>query len=927
MVNGLVADYDVFNTSGLVVDGSNRVQLVSDSSGNSAENVLVLNGVAGNYASANKIIPTGSWRAEASVSLVNYSSGATQGIVNVFNSAATSNRSWSFAINTTGNLQMNLSSLGDSGSDQVIISSVALSTTNLTRTYVAADVNLASGTIDFEVSTDGVTWSALGVQQSFTPISLFNSNASLAIGAVNVGTGALLNGNVHYVRLYQTGALVFDADFTAAAKLATSFTESSVNAATVTINTTGQYGARICGARDLVNMTAANQPIRLPWSGTNYGYVGNVAANTFSCPLANDTYDLAITYLDDTTDTDTIVVSNGQAAMGGTAAKLNAKGLKQVVVSKSGVTRIIFDPSRYVSGAQLDANTPMVQLSSDGATANRRGEATPGAPGAIAGMAASFPFEFDVPTSNPAANGSIAVFCASFSDTNTNGFRIVLGSDGSLGIYQTAADFNNRRQLLYAGFRAAYSSQRVRGVVVFDTPNTTTNPKIYVGGVDITASFTGTTAGTPPNWIPTTLDTTKFLSGFAFPANTFVPHAPILGALTAAEVLEWTQTGRLPDWCELGTGSAVNLNPVATGISLGAADADAAGLNNLFNATLTQQSGARTAGAGAWVQRLTEDGAFPSGNRVVTAGSAGIKLGINLWARRSGVIDRLQVRLTLVSSGGVAKSNTLTFTLTDGWQLFEGVLTATAAYDRLTIGRLGSVGTSPGSGDWIEMDDLGIYPLGPIAKWVCTAGSATGIDYGASGINLTLTSGITAVAATAVTMQYPWLRWRLNGGSVIVNNSMLYFDGANDSLKAAAFAYAQPCTVYFLGSQVTWTEFEPVIDGNSVNTLRCYQRGATPRLDINAGSALTGVSVPLSTRSVLCMVFDGVNSSIQNDFNAPSVGNAGTASANGFILGTGASGAGPSNITFTRALLYSGAHNKATQRRTIRYLMGQGGVS
>jgi hypothetical protein len=48
---------------------------------------------------------------------------------------------------------------------------------------------------------------------------------------------------------------VFDADFTRVAKLAGSFTESSSNAATVTINTAGDLGARISGARDLYQGT------------------------------------------------------------------------------------------------------------------------------------------------------------------------------------------------------------------------------------------------------------------------------------------------------------------------------------------------------------------------------------------------------------------------------------------------------------------------------------------------------------------------------------------------------------------------------------------------------------------------------------------------------------------------------------------------
>lgn len=83
------------------------------------------------------------------------------------------------------------------------------------------------------------------------------------MGAHTGGTSNPTNGSIYRAQIYNgiNGTLAFDANFTTAPKLATSFTESSSNAATVTVNSTGQYGARISGARDLVNMTAANQPI------------------------------------------------------------------------------------------------------------------------------------------------------------------------------------------------------------------------------------------------------------------------------------------------------------------------------------------------------------------------------------------------------------------------------------------------------------------------------------------------------------------------------------------------------------------------------------------------------------------------------------------------------------------------------------------
>jgi len=196
-------------------------------------------------------------------------------------------------------------------------------------------------------------------------------------------------------------------------------------------------------------------------------------------------------------------------------------------------------------------------LYSDGATSLRRAEWTPGTAGAVAAMPISIPFEFQVPTSNPSASVIIAKFGPTTSPVSAgqdNTLNLFIDTSGGLSLWEIAVGSGNRRALDYSGFRAAYSGLWVRGMVVIASPDTTTAPVIYLQGVDATSSFSSGAPGTPPNWMPTALDTTRFYYGGAFTAGRFVPHGPILGALTAAEVLEWTQTGRLPTWCEIGTG-------------------------------------------------------------------------------------------------------------------------------------------------------------------------------------------------------------------------------------------------------------------------------------------------------------------------------------------------------------------------------------
>ena len=264
------------------IDSSNRVVLIADKSGQSSENCLVLPGVTSNYASAAKVIPTGAWRVEAKVSFDDWTPSAQVPIVCVYNTTG-DQRSWRFGVTTTGEIQLYLSSDGTLANTQNILSTVATGITDKTIGFVAADVDLTAGTVDFETSTDGLTWSPLGLQVSFTPIALFASSTNLTVGANGDGSAAL-SGKVYYARVYQTGSLVRNFDATAQAKLATSWTAATTGE-TWTINSTAiALPARIHGARDLYMGTAASQPVYLRHDGTNYGYTNAVAANYFSTP-------------------------------------------------------------------------------------------------------------------------------------------------------------------------------------------------------------------------------------------------------------------------------------------------------------------------------------------------------------------------------------------------------------------------------------------------------------------------------------------------------------------------------------------------------------------------------------------------------------------------------------------------------------------
>lgn len=133
----------------------------------------------------------------------------------------------------------------------------------------------STGVIEFLWAADQPTipssWTSLGSEVNSTE-AMFSGNAQLRVGMDADGNNPL-SGSVFraIVRSGIGGTTVFDADFTGVADLATSFTESSANAATVTINSTSGVDT--------------NDPLLLPHTGTNYLYLPGLSGNR---ALANE---------------------------------------------------------------------------------------------------------------------------------------------------------------------------------------------------------------------------------------------------------------------------------------------------------------------------------------------------------------------------------------------------------------------------------------------------------------------------------------------------------------------------------------------------------------------------------------------------------------------------------------------------------------
>lgn len=385
-------------------------------------------------------------------------------------------------------------------------------------------------------------------------------------------------------------------------------------------------------------------------------------------------------------------------------------------------------------------------LYSDGSTASRRVEFTPGAAGAVAGMPISIPFEFDVPPSNPSETMRLWEIGPDATPNNSNALSLQLNTAGTLLVQEIGAAANYSRLTNYVGFRAAYSGQRVRGMVVFgaDIIETTTPPTMYINGVDVAASMTQTTGGTPPNWGHAALNTTLLMMGYTASAIRFVPHGLILGALTAAEVLSWTQTGQLPTWCAVQSGSAVPLfDTPTTGWS--ATRATIVGNQDGVSDGTTAKDDCILFYANA------DENSHGGYNEysVLNGGYYEFEADYYIPADQTNVA---QIVLTQTSGGSLAVvSGSVTGSTVGEWSTVSGVVKVVTAAGAIAISLRTAAGASiyvgandPGD-DSVYISRIQVRPLGPIFTPVAQPGGVVLADSGSNRIPGLLTAGITAI--------------------------------------------------------------------------------------------------------------------------------------------------------------------------------------
>ena len=206
-------------------------------------NYLYLPGVAGNHAStpdSAALDITGDLDLIAWCALDDWTPAVSSVLISKILGAGTS--SYELLIRPGGFVQLRWSA--DGTTILTRNSTVALTTTDGTPTYVRATLDVDNGAgghdVTFYTSPDLVTWTPIGTVVTTAGVtSVFASTANLFVGSRS-DTGSPATGKFYraIVRNGIGGTTVFDADFTTGitSGAQTTFTESSANAATVTIN-------------------------------------------------------------------------------------------------------------------------------------------------------------------------------------------------------------------------------------------------------------------------------------------------------------------------------------------------------------------------------------------------------------------------------------------------------------------------------------------------------------------------------------------------------------------------------------------------------------------------------------------------------------------------------------------------------------------
>lgn len=204
--------------------------------------------VSGGYATAPDsaaLSITGDIDIQIKAQLADWTPSASQVLVNKW--TTTTNQSYWLGVQTNGRLLLQWSSTGANtlSASSTASPTIANGETLWVRATMDVDNGASQRVVKFYTSSDGSTWTQLGTTVTTAgATSIFDSTAVLEMGAQGSGVNNALTGYLFRVTILDgydgAGSTVFDANFETATIGASSFTESSTNAATVTITSAAQ---------------------------------------------------------------------------------------------------------------------------------------------------------------------------------------------------------------------------------------------------------------------------------------------------------------------------------------------------------------------------------------------------------------------------------------------------------------------------------------------------------------------------------------------------------------------------------------------------------------------------------------------------------------------------------------------------------------
>jgi hypothetical protein len=211
----------------------------------STGNYMYLPGVISNFASAPDSAAldiTGDIDIRVKVAMDDWTPSTTQSLLTKYLSSG--NGSYSFFLNTSGNLGIAWVPSTVLSATSTVATGIADGTVKWVRVTLDVDNGALGNTATFFTSDDGITWTQLGSAVTQIGItSILNSTASLNIGSVINGGAELSRGKFFRAQVLNgiNGTVAFDANFenSITSLNQASFTESSTNGATVTINRSG----------------------------------------------------------------------------------------------------------------------------------------------------------------------------------------------------------------------------------------------------------------------------------------------------------------------------------------------------------------------------------------------------------------------------------------------------------------------------------------------------------------------------------------------------------------------------------------------------------------------------------------------------------------------------------------------------------------